>query len=68
MQILVPKLSFTATSHLYNCVLLVMLMSPCSHLRARDTQIQNTGPSVYCVYTNFFFPYMLRVLCKRKTP
>ena len=60
MQILVLKLSFAATSHLYNCVLLVMLMSPYSHVRARDTQIQKTGPSVYWVYANFFVPYFVK--------
>jgi len=66
MQISVPKLSFAATSHLYNCVLLVMLMSPYSHLQARDTEIRKTGPSVNWVYNNFFSPYMLRVLYKRR--
>jgi hypothetical protein len=60
-----PETSFAATSHLYNCILLVMLMSPYSHLPARDTQIRKTGPNAYCVYDNFFAPYMLRVLRKR---
>jgi hypothetical protein len=61
-----PETFFAATSHLYNCVLLVMLMSPYSHLQARNTQLRKTGPSVYWVYKNFLAPYMLRVLCKRR--